>query len=48
MSAINKEGNKNPEYYKQDLEFDVFAFAVIKYKYGDIHTLKNELNTEIG
>ena len=36
--AINKEGNENPEYYKQDLEFDAFAFAfaVMKYKYGDI------------
>lgn len=36
--AINKEGNENPDYYKQDLEFDAFAFAfaVIKYKYGKI------------
>ncbi len=37
-SAIDKDGNENPEYYKQDLEFDAFAFAfaVIKHKYGDI------------
>ncbi len=37
-SAINKDGNENPEYYKQDLEFDAFAFAfaVMKHKYGDI------------
>lgn len=40
--AIDNEGDENPEYYKQDLEFDafVFAFAVMKYKYGEISYIK--------
>lgn len=38
VAAINKEGKENAEYYKQDLEFDAFAFAyaVMKYKYGEV------------
>ena len=37
-APVNQEGEENPEYYKQDLEFDAFAFAyaVMKYKYGNI------------
>ena len=36
--AVNQNGKENAEYYKQDLEFDAFAFAyaVMKYKYGKI------------
>lgn len=38
VAAINQEGKENAEYYKQDLEFDAFAFAyaVMKYKYGNV------------
>ena len=38
VPALNKDGKGNAEYYEQDLEFDAFAFAyaVIKYKYGDV------------
>ena len=38
VAAVNQDGKENAEYYKQDLEFDAFAFAfaVIKHKYGEI------------
>lgn len=38
ISALDKEGKENAEYYEQDMEFDAFAFAfaVMKYKYGEI------------
>lgn len=37
-SAVDKDGNENPEYFNQDMELDAFAysFAVIKYKYGEL------------
>ena len=36
--ALDKDGNENPKYFAQDVEFDAYAFsyAVIKYKYGDV------------
>lgn len=36
--ALNKDGSENKDYFKQDMEFDAYAFAyaVIKYKYGRI------------
>lgn len=36
--ALNADGSENPDYFKQDMEFDAFAFAfaVMKYKYGKI------------
>lgn len=38
IAAVNRDGKENAEYYKQDLEFDAFAFAyaVMKYKYGEV------------
>ena len=38
VAAVNQEGKENAEYYKQDLEFDAFAFAyaVMNYKYGEV------------
>ena len=38
VPAISNNGKENAEYFKQDLEFDAFAFAfaVMKYKYGEI------------
>ena len=38
VSALDKNGNKNAQYFQQDLEFDAyaFAFAVMKYKYGEV------------
>lgn len=38
VAAINQDGKENTDYFRQDLEFDAFAFAyaVMKYKYGDI------------
>lgn len=36
--ALNKDGSENQDYFKQDMEFDAYAFAyaVMKYKYGEI------------
>lgn len=36
IPAKDKEGNENEEYFKQDIEFDAYAysFSVMKYKYG--------------
>ena len=45
----DKNGKKNIGYYTQEVEADayVFAYAVIKYKYGDIEELiPKELNNE--
>lgn len=38
ISALNEDGNENSKYFKQDMEFDAYAFAyaVMKYKYGEI------------
>ena len=40
-TALNSEGEENPEYFKQDIEMDAYAFAyaVMKYKYKDIGAL---------
>ena len=40
-AALNEDGNENPAYFKQDMEFDAYAYsyAVMKYKYGDISYL---------
>lgn len=37
-AALNADGSENPAYFKQDMEFDAYAFAyaVMKYKYGSI------------
>lgn len=39
--AVDDSGNENPNYFKQDLEMDAYAFslAVMKYKYGDVSNL---------
>ncbi len=38
ISAIDKNGDENKGYFKQDMEMDAFAYAyaVMKYKYGEI------------
>lgn len=38
IGAIDKNGFENKEYFKQDMEMDAFAYAyaVMKYKYGEV------------
>lgn len=38
IGVLNENGSENQNYFKQDMEFDAyaFAFAVMKYKYGKI------------
>lgn len=38
ISAVDGSGNENKEYFSQDMELDAFAyaFAVMKYKYGNV------------
>lgn len=37
IPALDKDGNEDEGYFKQDIEIDAYAFslAVMKYKYGD-------------
>ena len=37
IPALDKNGNENDGYFKQDIEFDAYAYslAVMKHKYGD-------------
>lgn len=39
--ALDENGNENPEYFKQDSEFDAYAFsyALMKYKYKNVSKL---------
>lgn len=39
--VANTDGSENPKYFNQDMEFDAYAFAyaVMKYKYGEISYL---------
>lgn len=41
VRALDENGNENPEYFKQDSEFDAYAFsyALMKYKYNDVSKL---------
>ena len=41
IGVLNDDGSENPKYFKQDMEFDAYAFsyAVMKYKYGEISYL---------
>ncbi len=41
VTALNKEGNENKEYFAQDMEMDAYAYAyaVMKYKYGEVKYL---------
>lgn len=43
IPSLNENGKGNPEYYKQPWEFDanVYAYAVMQYKYGDVSYLKD-------
>ena len=38
VAALDKNGNENVQYFQQDLELDAyaFAFAVMRYKYGNV------------
>ena len=41
VTALNKEGKENTDYFLQDMEMDAFAYAyaVMKYKYGEVKYL---------
>ena len=41
VTALDKDGNENAEYFAQDMELDAFAYsyAVMKYKYGEVEYL---------
>lgn len=41
VTALNKEGKENTDYFLQDMEMDAFAYAyaVMKYKYGAVKYL---------
>lgn len=41
VTALNKEGKENTDYFLQDMEMDAFAYAyaVMKYKYGEVKHL---------
>lgn len=41
VTALNKDGNENAEYFAQDMELDAFAYsyAVMKFKYGEVEYL---------
>lgn len=41
VTALDKDGNENTEYFMQDMEMDAFAYsyAVMKYKYGEVEYL---------
>lgn len=42
IPPLNENGKENPGYYTQPWEFDanVYAYAVMQYKYGDVSYLK--------
>lgn len=41
VTALNKEGKENTDYFLQDMEMDAFAYAyaVMTYKYGEVKYL---------
>lgn len=41
VGVLIEDGSENPKYFNQDMEFDAYAFAyaVMKYKYGEISYL---------
>lgn len=41
VTALDKDGNENVEYFAQDMELDAFAYsyAVMKFKYGEVEYL---------
>lgn len=41
VTALDKDGNENKGYLSQDIEMDAFAYAyaVMKYKYGEVNYL---------